>query len=238
MKKSILFLACASLFGCASKQPSLSSETPKEITTPISKTDFSETEAENVFNMAVRNHCRVTEQVCTVGKVVVQNNTIYGTYTYTENDQDYTVSGTLENVSVSKNDSSIVTIGKKLFSTGIIKQKEDTSQAETEEATNDKHFDLPLEADESKNGEVVFEYDVYKIRLMNLQTGAMNFNGTFDGTGYFKLYALTLDQSNATMIAELKGSGEYNETTSLDAGWYYIVVERMDGTYTMNWAGQ
>ena len=51
-------------------------------------------------------------------------------------------------------------------------------------------------------------------------------------------YALTLDQSNATMIAELKGSGEYNETTSLDAGWYYIVVERMDGTYTMNWAGQ
>lgn len=73
---------------------------------------------------------------------------------------------------------------------------------------------------------------------MNLQTGAMNFNGTFDGTGYFKLYALTLDQSNATMIAELKGSGEYNETTSLDAGWYYIVVERMDGTYTMNWAGQ
>ena len=229
MKKSILILACASLFGCASKQPSLSSETPKEITTPISKTDFSETEAENVFNMAVRNHCRVTEQVCTVGKVVVQNNTIYGTYT---------VSGTLENVSVSKNDSSIVTIGKKLFSTGIIKQKEDTSQAETEEATNDKHFDLPLEADESKNGEVVFEDDVYKIRLMNLQTGAMNFNGTFDGTGYFKLYALTLDQSNATMIAELKGSGEYNETTSLDAGWYYIVVERMDGTYTMNWAGQ
>ena len=48
---------------------------------------------------------------------------------------------------------------------------------------------------------------------------------------------LTLDQSNTTMIAELEGSGEYNETTSLDAGWYYIVVERVDGTYTMNWAG-
>ena len=123
MKKSILVLACACLLGCASKQPSLPSETSKEITTPISKTNFSETEAENVFNMAVRNHCRVTKQVCTVGKVDVQNNTIYGTYTYTENEQDYTVSGTLENVSVSKNDSSIVTIGKKLFSTGIIKQK-------------------------------------------------------------------------------------------------------------------
>lgn len=238
MKKSILVLACACLLGCASKQPSLPSETSKEITTPISKTDFSETEAENVFNMAVRNHCRVTKQVCTVGKVDVQNNTIYGTYTYTENEQDYTVSGTLENVSISKNDSSIVTIGKKLFSTGIIKQKEDTSSSETEKTTNDKHFDLPLEADESKNGEVIFEDDVYKIRLMNLQTGKMNFNGTFDGTGYFKLYALTLDQSNTTMIAELEGSGEYNETTSLDAGWYYIVVERVDGTYTMNWAGQ
>ena len=112
MKKSILVLACACLLGCASKQPSLPSETSKEITTPISKTDFS-----------VRNHCRVTKQVCTVGKVDVQNNTIYGTYTYTENEQDYTASGTLENVSVSKNDSSIVTIGKKLFSTGIIKQK-------------------------------------------------------------------------------------------------------------------
>ena len=73
---------------------------------------------------------------------------------------------------------------------------------------------------------------------MNLETGAMNFNGTFDGTGYFKLYALTIDQSQRFDITEVNGSGSYNETTTLDAGWYYIVVERVDGTYTMNWQGQ
>ncbi len=238
MRKKLLILLSVVMVGCSSSTEVSSVTSTTEITTPISKTDFSETEAENVFNMVVRTHCKTLSQVCTVGKVVVQQDNIYGTYTYTENEQEYTVSGTLENVQVSNNDSSIVTIGKKLFSTGIINtpEPETTSQPETSEET--KKFDLPTEVDESQNGEVVLEDETYKIRLMNLETGAMNFNGTFDGTGYFKLYALTLDQSSQLDIASIEGSGSYDETTAFDPGWYYIVVERKDGTYTMNWAGQ
>lgn len=235
MKRIILIVCCCFLVSCSQKEvPSTSSTT--EITTPISQINFTDTEAENVFNMAVRNHCKQLEQVCTVGKVVVQNDTIYGTYTYHENDQDYTVTGTLEDVKISNNDSSIVTIGKKLFSTGVVQTKQESDDSSEEETTTT--FDLPTEVDESKNGEVVYEDETYKIRLMNLETGAMNFNGTFDGTGYFKLYALTIDQSQRFDITEVNGSGSYNETTTLDAGWYYIVVERADGTYTMNWQGQ
>ena len=241
MKKIGIILLSLTLIGCSSSTQVLSStSSTTEITTPISQTDFSDTEAENIFNMAVRKHCKMLNQVCTVGKVVVQDDNIYGTYTYTENDQEYTVTGTLENVKVSNNDSSIVTIGKKLFSTGIIHnvETEQIDDSETDASSETKQFDIPTEADESKNGEVVLEDETYKIRLMNLETGAMNFNGTFDGTGYFKLYALTLDQSTKTDIASVEGSGNYDETTSLDPGWYYIVVERVDGTYTMNWQGQ
>ncbi len=235
MKKIVLILCCCFLVSCSQKEVSSISSTT-EITTPISQTDFSDTEAENVFNMAVRNHCKQLNQICTVGKVVLQNDMIYGTYSYHENDQEYTVTGTLENVKISNSDSSIVTIGKKLFSTGMIQTKQETNEPSDEETT--KTFDLPTEVDESKNGEVVYEDEMYKIRLMHLETGAMNFNGTFDGTGYFKLYALTMDQSQRFDIVEVNESGSYNETTSLDSGWYYIVVERNEGTYTMNWQGQ
>ncbi len=235
MKKVILILCCCFLVSCSQKESS-SISSVEEITTPISQTNFTDTEAENVFNMAVRNHCKQLNQVCTVGKVIIQNDTIYGIYTYHESDQEYTVTGTLENVKISNSDSSIVTIGRKLFSSGVIHTSQTTD--DKNEEVIEKTFDLPTEVDESKNGEVVYEDETYKIRLMNLETGAMNFNGTFEGTGYFKLYALTIDQSQRFDIASVEQSGSYNETTSLESGWYYIVVERNDGTYTMNWNGQ
>ena len=225
------------LVGCSKEQVASNTDNVVQLTTPISETDFSQDEAENVFNMAVRNHCKLDNQVCTVKKVVMQDDTIYGTYTYKGSEQEYTVTATLENVQVSNNDSSIVTIGRKEFSTGIIQQKEETTDiTDTEEETTNT-LALPSEVGDHESEDVLLDDGVYKARLMNLTTGSMNFSGTFEGTGTFDLYALTLDQSQRYDIAHIDGSGSYDETVSLEAGWYYIVIERVDGTYTMYWQG-
>ena len=240
MKKLLILCLIACISACSTKQQPVSSSTDiEEVTTPISKASFTETEAENVFNMAVRNHCRLFNQVCTVQKVVMQKDTIYGTYTYEDGEQIYTVTGILENVQVSKNDSSIVTIGKKLFSTGNgeqVNQTEEESKITTSD-TELPHFDLPEEINENDNGSVVYEDETYKIRLMHIASGSMNFNGSFDGTGSFSMFTMSLDQKEIHQFVSLEGSGTYNETVQVEDGWYYIVIERHDGTFTMNWHG-
>lgn len=234
-RKSILLLCTTCLLGCSKNITVSNEEENVSLTTPISQTDFSSDDAENVFNMAVRNHCRLDNQVCTVKKVILQGDDIYGTYTYSFEEQEYIVSGLLQNVQVSNNDSSIVTIGRKEFAKNMTEMTPQETDSQNGEET--KIFDIPSEVGEGQSGDVVLDDGIYKIRLMNLETGAMNFNGTFDGTGTFHLYALTLDQSQRFDIVSLEGSGSYDETTSLEAGWYYIVIERNDGTYTMNWQG-
>lgn len=241
MKKLFIICMIFSLSACSAKQTMQSSaEETKELTTPISKADFSESDVENVFNMAVRNHCRLLNQVCTVQKTVQQKDTIYGTYTYEENEQTYMVTGILENVQVSKNDASIVTIGKKLFYMGEVEQPKQAESAEEDtDTTNTElpHFDLPTEVDESKNGEVVYEDETYKIRLMHIASGSMNFSGSFDGTGSFAMYSMSLDQTQVNQFVSLEGSGSYDESIQVDEGWYYIVIVRQDGTFTMRWNG-
>lgn len=235
--KLVMITTSVLLVGCSSQQTTSNTDNTVQLTTPISQTDFSQDKAENVFNMAVRNHCKLEKQVCTVKKVVMQGDSIYGTYTYKEEEQEYTVTATLENVQVSNNDSSIVTIGRKEFSTGIIQQKEETNDTSDTEEGNTNTLDLPSEVGDHQSEDVLLDDGVYKVRLMNLTSGSMNFSGTFEGTGTFDLYVLTLDQSQRYDIAHIDANGSYNETVSLEAGWYYIVIERVDGTYTMYWQG-
>lgn len=246
MKKLFLILAACLCVGCANKAQSSVSSEVEDTTTPISQTDFSTSTAENVFNMAVRNHCKVTNQSCTVQKVVVQGDNIYGTYTYTENEQEYTVTGTLEDVQVSNVNNSFVTIAKKTFSSGIISTM-DASENAAEDAdeayvtqTGLPYFDLPSELEEgtTSSSDYILEQDNYKILLLNIASGAMNFSGNYEGEGTYKIIALTLDQSAAYDIVSLEGSGSFDETTSLEGGWYYIVIERSDGTATLSWASQ
>lgn len=107
------------LYGCTQQQDS-SIQDSQQLTIPISETVFSQADAENVFQMIVKNHCKMDSYSCTVEKVVLQSDTIYGTYTYSNENINYRVSATLEDVRVSKNEASIVTIGKKLFLTSVI----------------------------------------------------------------------------------------------------------------------
>lgn len=233
----IVFTSLCVLTGCSSTSMYESKEETVVLTTPISQTSFSEEEAENVFNSAVRNHCRVENQTCTVNKVVTQGDNIYGTYTYNDGSNDYVVTGTLLDVQVSKNDSSIVTIGRKEFSSASLLTKEtnESNQNETNEETT--KFDIPSEVGDHQNEDVFIDDGTYKVRLLNIESGAMNFNGTWEGEGTFYLYILSLDQSQRYDLVTLEGSGTFDETTSLEPGWYYSVVERYDGLYTMDWSG-
>lgn len=236
MRKICIVCFCIGLLcGCSTNHKQSSNHEKEALTTPISKTDFSQSDAENVFNMAVRNHCRLLQQVCTVNKVDLQQDTIYGTYTYTEDDQSYTVTGTLEDVKVSTKDSTIVTIGRKLFSTGI----QQTPKQEEQQVTSTlPPFDLPTSLNEDQNEEVMMDDGTYKVRAMYLSSGKMRFYGSFDGTGQFDLYVVSLDQKQVTTLVNLEGSDSFDVVSDVEAGWYYLVIARNEGTYTMNWEGQ
>lgn len=247
MKKIALIVLLCLCTGCANNAQSSVSSTVEDTTTPISQTDFSTSTAENVFNMAVRNHCKLTNQSCTVQKVIVQGDNIYGTYTYSENEQEYTVTGVLEGVEVSNTNNAFVTISKKTFSSGIISVPDTTLATDTQEngeayvtETGLPYFNLPSELEEgtTSSSDYILEDGNYKVLLLNIASGAMNFSGNYEGEGTYRIIALTLDQSAATDIVSLEGSGSFDETTSLEGGWYYIVIERTDGTATLSWSAQ
>lgn len=236
-KNLLIITSLCLLTGCSSKSMYDSQEEAVVLTTPISQTTFSQEEAENVFNSAVRNHCRVDNQTCTVNKVVLQGDNIYGTYTFNEGESTYTVTGTLVDVQVSKNDTSIVTIGRKEFSTGVLATNEEENTTEETNTEESKKFDIPSEVGDNQNEDVLIDDGTYKVRLMDIESGSMNFNGTWEGEGTFNLYLLTLDQSQRYDIVTVEGTGTFDETTSLEGGWYYLVVERYDGLYTLDWYG-
>lgn len=247
MKKRFLLLAACLLTGCASKTQSSVESSAADMTTPISQADFSASTAENVFNMTVRNHCKLTGRSCTVEKVVMQGDNIYGTYTYTENEQEYTVTGALEGVEVSNSNQSFVTISRKTFSTGIVSvpdrsiQSEETlEQDDVVTETGLPHFDLPSELAEGteSSSDYILEEGDYKILLINIGSGIMNFSGSYEGDGTYKIIALSLDQTSASEIVSLQGSGSFDETTNLEGGWYYIVIERTSGTSTLSWSSE
>lgn len=233
-KNLLIITSLCLLTGCSSKSMYDSQEEAVVLTTPISQTSFSQDEAENVFNSTVRNHCRVDNQTCTVNKVVVQGDNIYGTYTYNEGESTYTVTGTLVDVQVSKNDTSIVTIGRKEFSSGVLATSEETEIMDETNTEESLKLDIPSEVGDHQNEDVLIDDGTYKVRLLNIEN-PMTFTGTWEGTGTFHLYILSLDQSQRYDLVTLEGTGTFEETTSLEAGWYYSVVERYDGLYTMDW---
>ncbi len=241
MKKQFIVsgILCLLLTGCQKEQPSVTSEV-SENSLSLSAAGISTSQVESIASGALRSHCQLTKQECTLETVKQNGNDIYATYLITTDSEPLRGSMILKDIKVMKSDNQIANIADKIFETPVptLPTPQPEQEPESEEPEITETLNLPVEEPESpsESGKEVRNTDTEKIYLMYLGTGEISFHVTYSGEQTFTIDAYPLDQKSFTQCVKQEGSGEADYTSTMAPGWYYIVMKSEDGSFRVSWA--
>ena len=255
MKKLLILLLAMTLSACSflkkddvneetTENEETNTETQEEEIKPvehisISEVDFTQSQAEVLFKLAMRQHCGDT--ACTMETCGITGGDIAGTYSYVvtnEEGEEETVyvDVVLKDVTVSSENHSIAFFGENYFSDDEVVNEEGGESGEGEEGEesifeqvgniSNYKYDLPSEVtgdiglfDELlRNGTEI----VYRVNLAN---SYLKIYGDLGQDGYFKATLLDLNQKNQKEFINATQAGSYEGSIEVDPGVYYLVID-------------
>ena len=250
MKKLLIILLTLTLSACSflkkeevideqTENEENNTETTEEEPKPvehisISEVDFTQSQAEVLFKLAMKQHCGDTP--CTMETCGITGGDIAGKYSYVvtnEEGEEETVyvDVVLKDVTVSSENHSIAFFGENYFSDDEVvneegENSEESSIFEEVGSVSNYKYDLPSEV----NGDVGLFDEVLRngneiVYRVNLSSGYVNIYGEIGQGGYLKATLLNLNQTTQKQFINTTDAGHYEGSIDVDAGVYYLVVD-------------
>ncbi len=253
--KRLTIALCAVILaaGCADKKEDPDEKEPEIVDRiSISETDFTQTQAEAILKKAVNDHCGST--ACTVTSTSIVNDSIIGTYTYTENDVITEGKATLSNVAVNPNDAAIVYFGSTEFNDGMRTVEPEPAETAADDAKEpEKKDDKPASSgtedpsiphviiDESmlsnpsQPDQVLYDQDRKSLTLFYSTGGTRSYTGTLLGEGTLRIVILDADQKVIKEVVNASAAGEFSGSVHLEKGFYLQYFESSGAGAELYW---
>jgi lipoprotein len=245
MKKFLIGLCLSSvlLAGCHKER---SSYVAKEDKIAISTTDFKDEDAQKLVESVLKK--QFPQYECTVTQTIIKGNNVYGIYTYQKNGRTMTQQVSLYTVSVNKNDHDDIIYLQSSFGavdhriTQMIEEKTIPTDNTVEKPKDEKEkeFDLPTTVDDPDSAtskqatEIQNSGGLYIVRFY-LNAGSLRIYGKHTGQGTFVAKLYDLEQNLIAEMVNIEGYGEYDQTTQTPPGYYYLIVQKSDGKFDLNY---
>ncbi len=245
MKKFLISLCLSSILlaGCHQDK---SSYVAKEDQISISTTDFKDVDAQKLVESVLKK--QFPQYECTVTQTIIKGNNVYGIYTYQKNGRTMTQQVSLYTVSINKNDHDDIIYLQSSFGavdhriTQMIEEKTIPTDNTVEKPKDEKEkeFDLPTTVDDPDSAtskqatEIQNSGGLYIVRFY-LNAGSLRIYGKHTGQGTFVTKLYDLEQNLIAEMVNIEGYGEYDQTTQTPPGYYYLIVQKSDGKFDLNY---
>ena len=229
MKKFLIGLCLSSvlLVGCDQDK---SSYVAKEDKIAISTTDFKDEDAQKLVESVLKK--QFPQYECTVTQTIIKGNNVYGIYTYQKNGRTMTQQVSLYTVSVNKNDHDDIIYLQSSF--GAVDHRI-TQMIEEKTIPTDNTVEKPKDSATSKQAtEIQNSGGLYIVRFY-LNAGSLRIYGKHTGQGTFVAKLYDLEQNLIAEMVNIEGYGEYDQTTQTPPGYYYLIVQKSDGKFDLNY---
>ena len=74
-----------------------------------------------------------------------------------------------------------------------------------------------------------------RFKILDLNAGSLRIYGKHTGQGTFVAKLYDLEQNLIAEMVNIEGYGEYDQTTQTPPGYYYLIVQKSDGKFDLNY---